>query len=219
MAQYELKTFNDYKYDEVISAMQKCIRKGDEYQALWWSLELVESGYDLAVWKRLCIIACEDVGLADESAVILINNLAEMWERMRKVEKGRAILPEKNILALAILKLCRTMKNREADDLTWLIYCKRIGKDPKTGEKVEPERLKIPDFCRDGHTEEGKKKLRDEAQRTGEPFLFLWNKEFYEGVARLNKPVELKDGQKNWMKEMAIEAGCLYEEYIKPIEA
>ena len=54
-----------YLMGEVASAMQKEIRRGHEREALFWATELDLAGYGDYVWKRLRIIASEDVGLAD----------------------------------------------------------------------------------------------------------------------------------------------------------
>lgn len=62
---YEIKLINDYRFDEVASAMQKCIRRNLEYEACWWAYIIHESKYHKYVWKRLLIIASEDIGNAN----------------------------------------------------------------------------------------------------------------------------------------------------------
>jgi len=208
-------TRNRYQYDEVVSALQKEIRRGNEFNGLYWALELCESGFDLACWRRLIICAVEDVGLADEGAVVLVNNLYQMWLGLRKVEKGKARLPESNILALAILKLCRANKNRVADDLAYLMGCMRMGKDPQTGEYGKRRlRLEMQEWARDGHTEAGKQRLKEEYK---EKWYEVFNKEFYEDSARENKPVEIEG--KNWSKVLMEKVGCSYELYTTPISS
>ncbi len=34
---YEIKLINDYTFDEVASALQKCIRRNLEYEACYWA--------------------------------------------------------------------------------------------------------------------------------------------------------------------------------------
>jgi replication-associated recombination protein RarA len=48
--------------------MQKCIRRGLERDALFWATELDRSNFGEYVWKRLRIIASEDIGIADPQA-------------------------------------------------------------------------------------------------------------------------------------------------------
>ena len=42
---YKQTTKGGYALDEVVSALTKEIRRGNEDHSLFWSLELVESGY------------------------------------------------------------------------------------------------------------------------------------------------------------------------------
>ncbi len=204
------------RFDETVSALQKAIRRGQEYEALFFFWDLAESGYDLYAWKRMCICAVEDIGLANPEVAVQVNALAQMLERLRKQErdekKGEAtvILPEKNIPALAIILMCRSPKNRQADDLA---SC--VDQDWKAG-KVVP----IPPEAIDGHTEKGKAKLREQAKGQGREFMDLWCHEFYEEAARSNCPIDVDLGPNgiNWMKEMAERrAGCDYDIYTKPI--
>ena len=55
-----------------MSAVQKCIRRGNEMEAMYWAVEMFESGFDEWLWKRLRIIASEDVGLAEEHVVCTV---------------------------------------------------------------------------------------------------------------------------------------------------
>src|SRR5437879_4419775 len=64
-----------YRCDEVASALQKCIRRGLADDALFWATELDLAGFGEYVWKRLRIIASEDVGLSDNSIAPAISAL------------------------------------------------------------------------------------------------------------------------------------------------
>ncbi|HUU89016.1 MAG TPA: hypothetical protein VMX17_14875 [Candidatus Glassbacteria bacterium] len=197
MKKESLKTKNNYSLDEVISTLQKTIRRGQEFEAMYWATELVDSGYDRYLWRRLCIIAAEDIGLADENAIILVNACANTWEWIKSQNK----IPEKNILALAILKLCRAKKNREADDLAYLMEIKR-----KKGLKLE-----IPDIAVDCHTKRGKEKLRGIAEKNKVDYDKLVNESFYYIGAKPNKPVTI-DGNK-WAKKLMKELNLDYSKY------
>ena len=75
----QLLTRKDYDFFESASAMQKAIRRSDEQVALFFSTELYLSGYRKYVWKRLLIIASEDIGLADPNLVTKIVSLKQSF--------------------------------------------------------------------------------------------------------------------------------------------
>ena len=50
---FELKTKNGYRLDEVVSALQKSIRRGQEERALYWSYEIIHGGYIGYFWRRI----------------------------------------------------------------------------------------------------------------------------------------------------------------------
>src|SRR5438105_4050114 len=83
----QLKTLGGYFNSECTSAMQKCIRRGMEEQALFWATELDLAGYGTYVWKRLRIIASEDIGLADPSVCVQVRALYDNWVEQRKKAK------------------------------------------------------------------------------------------------------------------------------------
>jgi len=90
-------TNGGYKLDEVVSALQKEIRRGNEEQSLYWALELAESGYLKLLMTRLQVIASEDIGLADSNAAILINSMiAGMNETNKDWVKDVEIIIEKS---------------------------------------------------------------------------------------------------------------------------
>jgi putative ATPase len=55
----------------LISALIKSLRNSDADAALYWLARLIEGGADpMFIARRLCILASEDVGLADPNAMI-----------------------------------------------------------------------------------------------------------------------------------------------------
>ncbi len=209
-------TINGYRFDECVSALQKCIRAALEYEACFFAWELVDSGYDRHVWKRLSIIAVEDVGLADPSAIAVVNACRQTWNDYRKHEPAtdhspaRTTFIERNVLAHAVMALCRAEKSREVDDLTYI-----MDLDRKAGVRLQTTR-----WIEDGHTQRGKARLREEARQRGEPFLDVWCKEFYEDVARASRPVEVARNpnyERSWMDEVAVRTGCNPAVYRAPL--
>src|SRR5207249_2071115 len=72
------QTIGGYNGYQVTSALQKCIRRGLEKDALFWATELWAScnkdGREY-IWHRLRVISSEDVGLADNSVCVQVSAL------------------------------------------------------------------------------------------------------------------------------------------------
>lgn len=75
-----------YAYDKggeehynLISAMIKSLRNSDVDAALYWLARLIEGGADpIFIARRLCILASEDIGLADPQAMVQASAAAEI---------------------------------------------------------------------------------------------------------------------------------------------
>ncbi len=143
----QLTTKGGYNCAEVSSAMQKCIRRGLEEQALFWATELDLSGFGEYVWKRLRIIASEDVGLADNHVAPTILSLYQNWREQAK-RKDTKHAPERLFLVHAVLILSRAPKSRTVDHALIAMY-----------EAPRPQQA-IPDFALDRHTAAGRKRKR-----------------------------------------------------------
>lgn len=143
---WELKLIGDYAFDEVASSLQKMIRRGNEYEACFWAYVLHQSGFGGYLWRRLSIIACEDIGNADPTASMLVDCLASSWERLHKHNKLPSL--DKFLLIVeATIYMCRAKKTRENDSLVNLI---------EENWKSE-KRLEVLDIAKDPHTESGRK--------------------------------------------------------------
>jgi replication-associated recombination protein RarA len=143
----EIITPGGYAAGEVSSAMQKCIRRGLEDDALFWATELDLAGFGEYVWKRLRIIASEDVGLAEPSAAATVRALYANWLDQRK-KKDERHGPERLFLVHAVIELCRARKSRLVDHALIVHY-----EGPRTKRPV-------PDFALDHHTRRGKARQR-----------------------------------------------------------
>lgn len=142
---YEPRLIGEYAFDEVVSALQKSIRRGQEYEASYWAYVIHQSGYGLYLWRRLIVINSEDIGNGDPQASVVLASLRDNWEFMHKHNKEMTL--SKCFLAIqATLYLCRASKVREVDSLTNLIH-----------ERFESNnRLEIPTEAIDPHTKQGK---------------------------------------------------------------
>jgi len=129
---------------EAASALQKEIRRGHEQEALYWASELDLAGFGAYVWKRLRIIASEDVGLADPIVVVTVRALYDNWLEQRKADKGEG-LNAAIFLVHAVILLARVPKSRIVDHALIVMY---------EGERPA---LEMPDHALDKHTARGRK--------------------------------------------------------------
>jgi replication-associated recombination protein RarA len=141
---YQLKTKKGYEFYEVASAFQKSIRRNEEEQALYFAVELYESGYDEYVWKRMKIITSEDVGLAEPMMPATIQALYQSYleQKKKKDEKNR---PERLFLVHAVLLLCRARKSRLVD---WTLI--------HLWNQHDSTHLPIPEYAYDKHNAKGR---------------------------------------------------------------
>ncbi|AFZ11675.1 Recombination protein MgsA [Crinalium epipsammum PCC 9333] len=68
---------------DTISAFIKSLRGSDPDAALYWLAKMVYAGEDPRfIFRRMLILTCEDVGLADPNAVVVVNSCAEAFDRV-----------------------------------------------------------------------------------------------------------------------------------------
>ena len=138
---------------EVVSALQKAIRRGEEERALFWATELELSGYGSHCWNRLLVIASEDVGVADPTAVLTVHSLRGAWLERKKKEDadkrrtGRRTPESRLYLLHAVMTLARAKKWRGVDHVYMWLY---EGDRTLLG-------MEIPDEALDGHTARGRR--------------------------------------------------------------
>ena len=140
-------TINGYDVWECISAFQKSIRRGLEEDAMYWAVELIESGFFNIVKSRIRVIAHEDIGIADKLGFLCALRSLDDLEYWHSRKKGSWRLA----LANVILSLCRSKKSREADHF----QCVIIGMRNLFNRKLD-----MPDYAIDKHTMRGKKMKR-----------------------------------------------------------
>ena len=141
MADAPPATRHGYEPLEVISALQKAIRRGQVRPALYWAAEMDASGYTAWLWKRLLVIASEDVGMADPTLVSTIRDLRELHRELAKRDpaEGRLFVMHATY-ALAVAPKSRAI----------VMACCALYSDCH-------ERLEIPDEALDRHTHRGKR--------------------------------------------------------------
>ena len=83
----------DYHFD-VISAFIKSLRGSDPDAALYWLARMVAAGEDPRfIFRRMLILACEDVGMADPRAITVVESCARAFDRIGLPE-GRFLLTQ-----------------------------------------------------------------------------------------------------------------------------
>lgn len=142
-------TEHGFAADEVISALQKSIRRGivDNALLLGWEMYVTSPEMEAMLWSRLCVISVEDVGLGNAQAPILVNTLFTMHARYPRPEHDRFMFA-----AHAIRVMASGPKDRTTDEMaSWAKQSINLG-----------ERLpEIPDAALDMHTRRGKEMGRD----------------------------------------------------------
>lgn len=146
---------------EVVSALQKAIRRCDEHLALWWAREILSVGWHKYLWGRLAIIAIEDVGEPNALTWVEIGRQAFYREAEYRAARGTDNPFDVQGAAACFLyrvvsNLARATKDRTADE--FMCWATEIA------DKLPSERPEIPDYAFDNHTKKGRAMGRDEAQ-------------------------------------------------------
>ncbi len=94
----------DVHYD-AISAFIKSVRGSDPDASLYWGTKMIHAGEDPAfLFRRLSILACEDIGLADPQAITVVDSC---WNTYERIGMPEGMFP----LAQAILYLATAPKS------------------------------------------------------------------------------------------------------------
>lgn len=139
-------TKNGYSYFEAMSALQKSIRRCMEAEALFWAIELYDSGFVGHLWNRLLIIAAEDIGMAEPYFYTKLMAAKEAHDYL--AEKRPQKVSKKLVFIQAILMCVYAKKSRYVD----LVYSVHWAKHDEHARNK-----KVPDFAHDMHTYKGKK--------------------------------------------------------------
>ncbi|AEF83517.1 AAA family ATPase [Leadbettera azotonutricia] len=120
----------DYHFD-TISAFIKSVRGSDPDAALYWLAKMVRAGEDPSfIFRRMIILAMEDVGLADPNAIREVMACAEAFDRIG--------FPEGNFaLSMACLYLATAPKSN-----TTLAFFDALA-------EVDKEDAEVPNHLRD----------------------------------------------------------------------
>jgi replication-associated recombination protein RarA len=177
-------TENGFPADEVISALQKSLRRGmvDNALLLGWEMYLTSPELEEMLWSRLCVISVEDVGAGNLNAPVLVETLYQMHKRYPRPQHDRFLFA-----AHAIRVMGSGEKDRTTDDMvSWAKQSVALGES----------RAEIPDAALDMHTGRG--------QRMGRDYLFFMREASQVVPEIADKPQKYRD----WIIA-ALEAGKL----------
>lgn len=168
-------TENGFAADEVISALQKCLRRGmvDNVLLLGWEMFITSPELEEKMWSRLQVIAVEDIGLGNPNAPVLVETLYQQHKRFDRPTGDRFLFA-----AHAIRVLATSEKDRTSDDMVnWAMRSVSLGENT----------LEIPDVALDMHTSRG--------QAMGRDYRF-----FMEEASQVIPEIENKDQTyRNWI--------------------
>ena len=120
----------DYHFD-TISAFIKSVRGSDPDAALYWLAKMVRAGEDPAfIFRRMIILAMEDVGLADPSAITTVISCAQAFDRIG--------FPEGNF---ALSQACLCLATAAKSNTTMAFF--------DAMKEVEKEDAEVPGHLRD----------------------------------------------------------------------
>lgn len=141
-------TKNGLKGDLVISALQKCIRRGEEELAVRFAYELYVTSpfHEEKMWNRLLVISVEDIGFGNPQAPGIVKSLYDIHKEFDYGDGDRSLF-----FVQAIRYLCQCDKERSSDHIKNIVMMEN-----EAGQVPE-----IPDWTKDMHTMEGRAKGRD----------------------------------------------------------
>lgn len=142
------KTRNGYAADEVVSSLQKLIRRNQPEEACEFAYELYITSpqAEAKMWSRLLTISVEDIGMGDPNAAGIINDLHNMSQKFMYGEPDRSLF-----MIHAIRYLCACEKDRSSDLLKNIVTKNfAMGKLPE-----------VPEFAIDKHTLRGQQLGKD----------------------------------------------------------
>jgi len=194
-------------FDEVVSGLQKMIRRGKEKEALILMLGMLDANYGKYLCRRLRVIAAEDVGLAAPQVVVAVYALTEAWLHHREESPRGA--PELT-LALAVMLMCRAPKNNEA-----AMAVAHLGDQMSLGKLSVAKVVKDNEkFLLDMHTKRGRAILGSMAEVSNIPKdRANWLHWYYVG-SRHNRPTDV--GGFVWNDANAEEDGIPDKPYTIP---
>ena len=136
---HDIVTPSGHPGDEVISALQKFIRRGETELAVRAAYELYLTGEELTayLWRRLLVISAEDVGLGEPMAPVVVDALHRSSRELSRDSSDYQLL-----FVHAVRYLCACRKERGSSVLASVVKRRIRRGDP----------FPLPDYVYDMHT-------------------------------------------------------------------
>jgi len=149
------RTINGHDLSEVVSSLQKSIRRGDAKLAGYFALEMYHSNFWRYLWKRLYTISAEDCdGFITKEVHALFNGFILVNDKTA-MNRGRIFISK------CVILLATSFKNRDPDHLQNLIYDANKISDDEIDKYLYEVReagvQPIPDYAFDCHTFKGRR--------------------------------------------------------------
>jgi len=144
-----VRTRNGIPGDEIVSMLQKSIRRNLEHNALAAAYEMYITSpqFEDKMWRRLLSISVEDIGFGEVHAPELIYTLNNIRKEFLYNDGDRPMF-----FVHAIRYLCRLKKERSSDNVKNMVI-----KDFAHGRTAT-----VPSYAYDVHTAKGREMGRDE---------------------------------------------------------
>jgi len=187
------------------SCLQKTIRRGMTEAAMYWALRLAEAN-SWSCWKRLSVIADEDVGQPLE--IVAVDTLYRKFMATRKQSRdGKLSWDAKRCVVCAAKILAEACKDRRADEFLELMDAieKDSDKMPNLLKSVKAMFDVVPDEALDVHTVQGRKLGR------GERF-------WYEVSSETENKTTVYEKWRKWFKPLMLEIVKAKEEKKKEVK-
>ena len=170
--------------DELVAGLQKSIRRADYEIAvdIAYEMYITSEQFEDKLWRRLTIIACEDIGFGNPYAIMVINKLDEARKLFPYTDGDRPLF-----FMFAIRYLCAQPKERSTDCLKNLVI-------KKFEQGYVPT---VPDYAYDVHTAQGRAKGRDMMHFLDEASKVIPLMEGYDDTYRLKLKEVIKNELEN----------------------
>jgi len=194
-------TENGYSVFDILSALQKDLRRGNEESALFWAMELAYSktwkGNWTALVNQLKITIYENIGLADPE---LVRQIGQAIDDMVYIHDPKHCSRDEwdIILGHIIIMICRSPKSRVADHMK--VYMKDEWKRVRDEWDIVAwghlcgaveDKPQIPDYAFDYHTGTGNRMGRKKSKGSVEDRLRGYNHFITEGEKLVNEVADL----------------------------
>ncbi|MBW2638452.1 MAG: hypothetical protein JRC86_13260, partial [Deltaproteobacteria bacterium] len=139
-------TFFGYIYEEVVSAIQKSIRRGLLDQAMFWGNIMYRMGgpFRSNLINRLIVISSEDIGIGNPLFVGMVYDRLNTYWELCKIQETPSICKKKRKIVLGIVKAAvSSKKSRMCDSIIHAVMEPNVKEFPNGLKKLDFERPKV----------------------------------------------------------------------------